>query len=68
MKTKVWIALLAGLFVLCALSAFLLLAPGREAVTAEILSDGTAALPRSSRDPWRIAPPIAVTPLGRMRA
>ena len=40
MKTKVWIALLAGLFVLCALSAFLLLTPGREAVTAEILSDG----------------------------
>lgn len=40
MKTKAWIAFLAGLFVLCVLSAFLLLAPGREASTAEILSDG----------------------------
>ena len=40
MKTKVWIAILAAIFLLCAAFAFLLLGSGQEAYAAEILSDG----------------------------
>ena len=40
MKTKLWIALLAVILLISALSAFFLLRPGQNASQAKILSDG----------------------------
>ena len=40
MKTKLWIALIAAILILCSLSAVFLLSPGEGAARAEILSGG----------------------------
>ncbi len=40
MKTKLWIAILAVILILCAAGSLLLLSPGAPAARAEILSEG----------------------------